>query len=67
MQQEVLRRIYSDKYQYKMELDEYIGKVSIGLQLIEKSGLDAANNNRDAVNLALEYNTELMFETLMMV
>jgi hypothetical protein len=67
MQQEVLRKIYSDKYEYTMDLDEYIGKVSIGLQLIEKSGLDAAINNRDAVNLALEYNMELMFDTLLQV
>ena len=65
MKQEVLLRVHSDKYQYQMSYEDYVRKVTLGLQQINKLGVEGKHNDQQAVNLALEYNMELMFDTLM--
>jgi hypothetical protein len=47
-----------------MEFDDYLREVSLGLQLIKTTGVDEKHANTGAVNLALEYNMELMLEHL---
>ncbi len=65
MQQEVLHKIHSENYESSINFDDYIQEVSLGLQLINNDGLDAATTNPRAVNMALEYNMELMMEQLL--
>ena len=65
MKEEVLHRIHSEKYHYQMSYNEYARKVSLGLQQIDKIGVEGKHLDQQAVNLALEYNMELMFDTLM--
>lgn len=65
MQQELIQKIHNQKYQNQLSLDDYIGQVALGLQLITTSGLNCKNSSENkAVNLALEYNMELMVNYL---
>ena len=64
MEQQVLQKIHSTNYQSKMNFDEYLSEVSLGLQLIKNDGVENRPTNAKAVNLALEYNMELMIEQL---
>ena len=64
MEQQVLQKIHSTNYQSKMNFDEYLSEVSLGLQLIKNDGVENRHTNAKAVNLALEYNMELMIEQL---
>ena len=47
-----------------MNFDDYLSEVSLGLQLIKNDGVENRPTNAKAVNLALEYNMELMIEQL---
>jgi hypothetical protein len=60
MQQVVIQRLYSDKYSTEMNIDEYISQVALGLQLIKTTLMGQSEYVCNAINLALEFNIELM-------
>lgn len=61
MQEDIVQRIHEKKYLAVMTLQDYTKRVKLGLQLIRTSGLYAKDRNGSkAINLALEYNKELM-------
>ena len=60
MEQEVLQKLYAQGYQSSMTFDAYLSEVSLGLQLIKSSTLNPEMGSHRAINLALEYNLELM-------
>ena len=64
MQQDIVEKLHSEKYQF-MSLQEYTKVVTHGLKLIRNSGLFAKDSfSSKAINLALEYNMELMVKFL---
>jgi hypothetical protein len=60
MEQEVLQRLYDQSYRSSMTFDAYLSEVSLGLQLIKSSTLNPALGSNRSINMALEYNLELM-------
>ena len=65
MQQELVQKIHEQKYQAQMSFEEYSNTLNEGFDLIRTSGLGSADSkSRHAVNLALEYNMELMVNYL---
>jgi hypothetical protein len=65
MQQELAVKIHEAKYRELMPLQDYLTKLTHGLQLIRTSGIFAKDlNSSKAINLALEYNMELMVNFL---
>jgi hypothetical protein len=64
MQQDIVEKLHQEKYQ-TMSLQEYTKVVTHGLKLIRNSGLFAKDSfSSKAINLALEYNMELMVKFL---
>jgi hypothetical protein len=65
MQQDIVEKIHQEKYQAVMSLQDYTRVVAQGLNLIRNSGLFAKDSvSSKAINLALEYNMELMVKFL---
>ena len=65
MQQEIVEKLHHEKYESIMSLQEYTKVVTHGLKLIRNSGLFAKDSfSSKAINLALEYNMELMVKFL---
>jgi hypothetical protein len=65
MQQVVIQRLYKDKYSTEMSIDDYISHVALGLQLIKTTLLGQSEHVCKAINLALEFNIELMATYIM--
>ena len=65
MKHELAQKIHEQKYQESMSIDEYNQSLDQGFDLIKTTGLQqATGQNSQAVNLALEYNLELMVSYL---
>ena len=65
MKHELAQKIHEQKYQECMSIDEYNESLDQGFDLIKATGLQqATGQNSQAVNLALEYNLELMVSYL---
>jgi len=65
MNQELVQKIHEEKYLEQMSYDDYMTTVKNGLEVISTTGINNAENGH-AVNLALEYNIELMTSLLAM-
>lgn len=61
---QLARKIYSDKYNERMEFEKYLVALENGFSLLEDKATQrkCSKDERDAMRLALEYNLELMFE-----
>ncbi len=65
MKTELVKKIHEQKYSVTMTFDQYLGSLMRGLELMQNQGLyqkDIAG--MESVNLALEYNMELMVNYL---
>lgn len=65
MQTELIKKIHEQKYHQTMTYDQYLDMLTRGLELMQSQGLyqkDIAV--MESVNLALEYNMELMVNYL---
>jgi hypothetical protein len=60
MQQALIQRLYREKYQSEMNIDDYISQLALGLQLIKTTLIGSDEYKGKAINLALEFNIELM-------
>lgn len=61
MKEEIVRKLYQQKYSDQYTFDDYQNNVSLGLQIIKTSDVNNQDANAcKAINLALEYNIELM-------
>ena len=60
MQQIIVNKLYAEKYQSEMNIDDYISQVALGLQLIRTTLIGSDEYKCKAIHLALEFNIELM-------
>jgi hypothetical protein len=65
MQFEIAKDIYEHKYQDSVSYDQYLGQVEHGLDLLgsDQGGMDVEELHD--MNLALEYNMEVIMKHLM--
>jgi hypothetical protein len=67
MNKELVMELHKQKYQDKMSVEDYAQSLDLGFELIRTSGVNTTDDkNRAAINLALEYNMELMVNYLSM-
>lgn len=65
MELEITKGIYEHKYQEKVSYDNYLEHVEHGLELLDThTGVSDVNELQD-MNMALEYNMEVMLKHLM--
>ncbi|MBS1781964.1 MAG: hypothetical protein JSS78_02750 [Bacteroidetes bacterium] len=65
MQQDLIQKLHQDKYQSTMSADQYSASVQSGFDSLLQNGFESTScNNRESVNMALEYNEELMLNLL---
>ena len=65
MELEITKDIYEHKYQEKVSYDNYLEHVEHGLELLDNhTGVSDVNELHD-MNMALEYNMEVMLKHLM--
>ncbi|MBL7717669.1 MAG: hypothetical protein JNL72_02435 [Flavipsychrobacter sp.] len=65
MQFEIAKDIYEHKYQDRVSLDNYLEHVEHGLNLLENQSGSTDIQELEDMNLALEYNMEVMLKHLM--
>lgn len=66
MELEITKDIYEHKYQHRVSYDNYLEHVEHGLVLLNKYASDSPQlSELEDINLALEYNMEVMLKHLM--
>jgi hypothetical protein len=65
MNQEILQKLHEQKYQGKMSFEDYSNNLQSGLEIITTDTNKKELNQISSMNLALEYNMELMMNILM--
>ncbi|HTM66359.1 MAG TPA: hypothetical protein VL093_08570 [Flavipsychrobacter sp.] len=65
MNQEILQKLHEQKYQGKMSFEDYSNNLQSGLEIITTDTNKKELNQISSMNLALEYNMELMMDLLM--
>ena len=65
MNQEILQKLHEQKYQGKMSFEDYSNNLQSGLELISTDTSRKELQQISAMNLALEYNMEVMMDLLL--
>ena len=65
MELEITKDIYEHKYQDKVSYDNYLEHVEHGLELLEHHSGATDVTELEDMNMALEYNMEVMLKHLM--
>jgi hypothetical protein len=65
MNQEILQKLHEQKYEGKMSFEDYSNNLQSGLEMITADTNRKELNQISSMNLALEYNMELMMDLLL--
>jgi hypothetical protein len=65
MNHEILQKLHEQKYQGKMSFEDYTHNLQSGLEMISSDTNRKELNQISSMNLALEYNMELMMDLLL--
>jgi hypothetical protein len=65
MNQEILQKLHEQKYEGKMSFEDYSNNLQSGLEMITADTNRKELNQISSMNLALEYNMELMIDLLL--
>lgn len=66
MELEIAKKIYSGRYEQRMDFNYYISLLESGFQLVKEKAMKrkCSKEERDAMKIALEYNLESMFASM---